>query len=316
MWENDAQKSLSLPHRDRSIHIERVCSRRPGDACTRYSLSHQHTLSWVICLSRILFLCTSALSLVSWCETLYVVIRAGSLSRHAVDMLSLCLYYDLYGLPPKSCQEFEKSAKLVTLTDVTICRWCSFHWLDPDFFLSTKDENYDPVLWLSAAGCRQTGPLLNNLCCSFYLETLFAACFEKMAVDVVSLHVCFQLRHRRRQQRRGRGHRRRQQRRRGWRQRRQQRRPDETRRRQSVVSFLFFVLLLVFQPAFLFGTNLHFSNPGIGVKSINLTVGVLKTVYSWLLHFKHSKDLGSSPWHIFRENYTCIAMGHAGPFLE
>ena len=28
---------------------------------------------------------------------LYVVIRAGSFSRHAVDMPSLCEYYDLYG---------------------------------------------------------------------------------------------------------------------------------------------------------------------------------------------------------------------------
>ena len=40
----------------------------------------------------------SALSLVSCCETLYVVIRAGPISRHAVRMLSLCVYYDLYGL--------------------------------------------------------------------------------------------------------------------------------------------------------------------------------------------------------------------------
>ena len=32
-------------HRDLSIHIERVCAGRPGDACTRYSVSHQHTLS-------------------------------------------------------------------------------------------------------------------------------------------------------------------------------------------------------------------------------------------------------------------------------
>ena len=38
----------------------------------------------------------SALSLVSCCETLYVVIRAGPISRHAVRMLSLCVYYDLY----------------------------------------------------------------------------------------------------------------------------------------------------------------------------------------------------------------------------
>ena len=29
---------------------------------------------------------------------LYVVIRAGSFSRHAVDMLSLCVYQDLYGI--------------------------------------------------------------------------------------------------------------------------------------------------------------------------------------------------------------------------
>ena len=32
-------------HRDCSIHIERVCAGRPGDACRRYSVSHQHTLS-------------------------------------------------------------------------------------------------------------------------------------------------------------------------------------------------------------------------------------------------------------------------------
>ena len=40
----------------------------------------------------------SALSLVSCCETLYVVIRAGPISCHAVRMLSLCVYYDLYAL--------------------------------------------------------------------------------------------------------------------------------------------------------------------------------------------------------------------------
>ena len=38
----------------------------------------------------------SALSLVSCCETLYVVIRARPIPRHAVRMLSLCVYYDLY----------------------------------------------------------------------------------------------------------------------------------------------------------------------------------------------------------------------------
>ena len=31
-----------------------------------------------------------------------VVIRAGSLSRHAADMLSLCVYNDLYGLDPET----------------------------------------------------------------------------------------------------------------------------------------------------------------------------------------------------------------------
>ena len=33
-------------------------------------------------------------------ETLYVVIRAGSLSHASSGMLSQCVYYDLYGLSP------------------------------------------------------------------------------------------------------------------------------------------------------------------------------------------------------------------------
>ena len=41
--------------------------------------------------------CNSALSFVSCCETLYVVIPAGSVSRHAVSILSLGACYDLYG---------------------------------------------------------------------------------------------------------------------------------------------------------------------------------------------------------------------------
>ena len=45
----------------------------------------------------IFLVCISALSLVSCCETLYVVIRAGPIARHAVRMLSLCVYDDLYG---------------------------------------------------------------------------------------------------------------------------------------------------------------------------------------------------------------------------
>ena len=32
---------------------------------------------------------------------LYVVKRAGSFSRHAVHILSLCVYYDLFGLMAK-----------------------------------------------------------------------------------------------------------------------------------------------------------------------------------------------------------------------
>ena len=63
---------------------------RPG---IQYPVLLQHTLSKVICLSRILFVCTSALSLV----TLYVVvISAGSLLLSCSSMLSLCVYYDLY----------------------------------------------------------------------------------------------------------------------------------------------------------------------------------------------------------------------------
>ena len=35
---------------------------------------------------------------------LYVVSRAGSFSRHAVHMLSLCDYYDLCGFAHLTCQ--------------------------------------------------------------------------------------------------------------------------------------------------------------------------------------------------------------------
>ena len=57
----------------------------------------------------------SALSLVSCCETLYVVIRAGPISRHAVRMLSLCVYYDLYGWDELSPESFcPKVSLLIT----------------------------------------------------------------------------------------------------------------------------------------------------------------------------------------------------------
>ena len=44
-----------------------------------------------------IFFSKLANSLVCWCETLIVIIRAGSLSRACSCMLSLCVCYDLYG---------------------------------------------------------------------------------------------------------------------------------------------------------------------------------------------------------------------------
>ena len=46
LWETTSLIDVGgLHHIDLSIHIERVCAGRPGDACMRYSVSHQHTQS-------------------------------------------------------------------------------------------------------------------------------------------------------------------------------------------------------------------------------------------------------------------------------
>ena len=60
----------------------------------------------------------NALSLVSCWETLYVVIRAGPISRHAFRMLSLCVYYDLYG--PASLIEEETRQLLQCLIGLAL----------------------------------------------------------------------------------------------------------------------------------------------------------------------------------------------------
>ena len=48
------------------------------------------------CMKLNFFVYICVFSLVSSSETLYAVICAGSISCHAVNMLSLCVYYNLY----------------------------------------------------------------------------------------------------------------------------------------------------------------------------------------------------------------------------
>ena len=49
---------------------------------------------------------------------LYVVIRAGSFSRHAVDMPSLCEYYDLYGCSRNWTQDLSVRADLANYSTI------------------------------------------------------------------------------------------------------------------------------------------------------------------------------------------------------